>query len=300
MWKGSIVSIYIAPESKAPMESCEEARAVPGKGLVSDRYSAMRGTYSSIPGSGRQLTLIESEAIEAAAVKLASKFEAGDSRRNLVTRNVPLNHLVGQDFRVGEVIVRGIRLCEPCAYLEGLTQAGVQNALLHRGGLRAEILSEGNIHVGDLVAPLDSVVERNKQLIRRYYEEMWNPWNFSAADDILTDAIVFRGSLGVETKGREAFRKYMKLVRATFPDFHNTIQELVAEGDTVVARLTYHGTHRGEMFGIAGSQKKITYAGTAIFKIADGRVAEGWVLGDRLSLLEQISGPLRPPFHQEK
>jgi steroid delta-isomerase-like uncharacterized protein len=288
MWRGSIISIVIAPEAKVSMESRDEVRAVPGRGLDGDRYFFSRGAYSNQPGTGRVLTLIESEALAAAAAKLVKPFTAADARRNLVTRGVPLNHLVGRDFRAGEVVLRGVRLCEPCGYLEELTQQGVNQALLHRGGLRVDILTEGKIRVGDIVAPLDSVEDKNKVLIRRYYQEMWNPWNFDAAGEILADEIIFHGSLGVATKGRAAFCDYMRLVRAAFPDFHNHIEELVAEGDRVVARLTYRGTHRGEIFGIAATRKQITYAGTAIFKIANGKVSEGWILGDRMALLQQL------------
>lgn len=288
MWKGNIVSILIAPEAKVSMESRDEVRAMPGRGLDGDRYFFSRGFYSNHPGGGRVLTLIEIEALEAAAAKLVKPFNAADARRNLVTRGVPLNHLVGQDFRVGEVTLHGVRLCEPCGYLEELTQQGVNQALLHRGGLRVEILTEGRIRVGDVVAPLDSTEDKNKDLVRRYYEEMWNPWNFEAAGEILSDGILFYGSLGVATQGRAAFCDYMRLVRAAFPDFHNHIEELVAEGDRVVARLTYRGTHRGEIFGIAPAGKRINYRGTAIFKIANGKIVDGWVLGDRLALLQQL------------
>lgn len=268
---------------------------MPGRGLDGDRYFFSRGFYSQHPGSGRVLTLIESEAITAAAAKLVKPFTAADARRNLVTQGVPLNHLVGRDFRVGEVTLRGVRLCEPCGYLEELTQQGVNQALLHRGGLRVEILTEGKIKMGDIVAPLDTLEEKNKDLIRRYYGEMWNPWNYDLADEILSDEILFYGSLGMATQGRAAFCNYMRVVRAAFPDFHNRIEEIVAEGDRVIARLNYRGTHRGEIFGISPTEKKINYAGTAIFKIAKGKIFDGWVLGDRLALAQQLGASLLPP-----
>jgi steroid delta-isomerase-like uncharacterized protein len=137
-------------------------------------------------------------------------------------------------------------------------------------------------------------ISENKILIQRYYHEMWNPWNFSVADDILAETIVFRGSLGTETVGREAFRGYMRQVQNAFPDFHNDIESLVAEGDNVVARLTYSGTHRGEIFGVAPTNKSIRYAGAAFFRISDGEVAEGWVLGDLLTLLRQLGAHQLP------
>jgi steroid delta-isomerase-like uncharacterized protein len=131
-------------------------------------------------------------------------------------------------------------------------------------------------------------VIQNKNLIQRYYHEMWNAWNFSAADELLAETIIFRGSLGTETVGREAFRNYMRQVQRAFPDFHNNIECLIAEEQNVVARLTYRGTHHGEIFGVAPTKKSIQYAGAAFFRISDGRVAEGWVLGDLLTLLRQL------------
>ncbi len=155
MFRGQVVSIHVAMEAKQPAQSVAEARAVPGKGLEGDRYFHERGTYSTWPGGGRELTLIEIEAIEALGRELGIALAPGATRRNVVTRGVPLNHLVGRDFRIGEVIVRGIRLCEPCTYLEGLTHEGVKQALVHRGGLRAELLSGGTIHVGDEIVEVE-------------------------------------------------------------------------------------------------------------------------------------------------
>jgi MOSC domain-containing protein YiiM len=162
MWQGSVVSIHIAPEAAAPMRSLAEALAVPGRGLAGDRYFEGRGFYSARPGyGGREVTLIEVETLEAlergavnsAGERLGLKLTTADSRRNIATAGVPLNHLVDRDFWVGAVRMRGTRLCEPCKHLEELTQPGVLAALVHRGGLRAGILTEGTIRVGDLVRP---------------------------------------------------------------------------------------------------------------------------------------------------
>ena len=151
VWNDAVVSIYIAPAARAPMTAVERARAVPGKGLTGDRYFSQSGTFSNKPGPDRELTLIEIEAIEALKRDYEIALEPGDARRNIVTRGVPLNHLVGREFRVGGVKLRGLRLCEPCSHLEGLTRSGVLRGLVHRGGLRAEVLSEGLIRVGDAV-----------------------------------------------------------------------------------------------------------------------------------------------------
>jgi MOSC domain-containing protein YiiM len=135
------------------MVSVKEVHALPGKGLGGDRYFKEIGTYSARlgPEENCEITLIEIEAIEALKRDLNIELGPGESRRNLVTRGVPLNHLVGSRFKVGEVALRGIQLCEPCSHLEGLTRKGVQAGLIHRGGLQAQILTDGTIRVGDTV-----------------------------------------------------------------------------------------------------------------------------------------------------
>jgi|SRR5215469_16142503 len=150
MWTGTLDSIHIASAAKEPMRSVAEVRALPGVGLESDRYALRRGTFwKSQPDY--ELTLIEAEAIEALKRDYAVELAPGDARRNLVTRGVPLNHLVGREFSIGEVKIRGLRLCEPCDHLQQLTGQPVIKGLRHRGGLRAQILSEGMIRVGDAV-----------------------------------------------------------------------------------------------------------------------------------------------------
>jgi MOSC domain-containing protein YiiM len=152
MVKGKLVSIHVGPGAAAPLQSVDKARVVPGKGIEGDRYFDGQGTWSNHPGNGREVTLIESEALEAIERESQIKLAARDARRNLVTRGVPLNHLVGREFLVGEVRLKGLRLCEPCEHLEGLTRKGIKAALMHRGGLRAEAISEGTIRPGDTIA----------------------------------------------------------------------------------------------------------------------------------------------------
>jgi len=151
MWEGTVEAVYIAVEASAPMQAVETVRAIPGQGLAGDRYSAGRGSWSRTAGPQREVTLVESEAIEALRREADIALELGDSRRNIVTRGVPLNHLVGREFLIGDVRLRGVKLCEPCAHLERLTAAGVRPALVHRGGLNAAIVSEGEVRVGDAV-----------------------------------------------------------------------------------------------------------------------------------------------------
>jgi MOSC domain-containing protein YiiM len=133
------------------MISLQEVQASEGRGLEGDRYATKLGTYSNEPGSGRELTLIEIEAIEALQRDYGIALQAGLCRRNLVTRGVYLNHLVGEQFSVGSVVLRGARLCDPCAHMEKLTIKGALRGLIHRGGLRAEIVKGGMIRVGDIV-----------------------------------------------------------------------------------------------------------------------------------------------------
>ena len=131
--------------------------------------------------------------------------------------------------------------------------------------------------------------ESHKELIRRYYEALWNRWDLALADELIAESIVFRGSLGITVQGREGFKEYMRAVRAAFPDFHNRIEELIAENDRVAARLTYTGTHQGEVLGIAPTGRQVSYAGVALFRVVDNRIVEGWVLGDVHGLVRQLT-----------
>ncbi len=152
VFEGRLAAIYTTSEAGAPMETRPEVEAVVDVGLTGDRYAAAEGKHSAKPGGGRQVTLVEREAI--AAVR-AEGVELADheTRRNLLTEGVPLNHLVGQTFRIGSVVLRGVRLAEPCSYLAELTRPGVSRALVHRGGLRADVVEGGTLRVGDRISP---------------------------------------------------------------------------------------------------------------------------------------------------
>jgi len=151
MWSGTVESIHIASAAERPPQSVVQAMAVPGVGLDGDRYALKLGTFYK-PNPDHELTLIEAEAIEALRRDYQVELAAGDARRNIVTRNVPLNHLVGMEFAIGDVRIRGIRLCEPCDHLQKVTGKALIKGLLHRGGLRAQILTEGTIRVGDVIS----------------------------------------------------------------------------------------------------------------------------------------------------
>lgn len=152
---GRIEAIFIAPEAEAAMRAADAAEAIAGSGLAGDRYQKGIGYYSQrpLPGGGRQLTLIEAEALEALREETGIELAPAETRRNVVTRGVRLNDLVGRRFTVGPVHCEGVRLCEPCVHLEELTGKPVNRPLIHRGGLRANILSGGVIRVGDAVQP---------------------------------------------------------------------------------------------------------------------------------------------------
>ena len=151
MFEGRVVSIFVASKAGALMEARDEVNATPGRGIAGDRYFEGTGFWSNHPGEGRDITLVEMEAIEGLALEKSISLKPAEMRRNLVTRGVPLNHLVGKEFQVGEVRLMGIRLCEPCHYLEEMTTKGVLAGLIHRGGLRANVLTSGIVRVGDSV-----------------------------------------------------------------------------------------------------------------------------------------------------
>jgi len=150
MWNETVESIHIASTAQGPTQALAQVVAIPGAGLEGDRYALKLGTfYKAEPD--HELTLIEAEAIEALRRDYQVELASGDARRNIVTRDVPLNHLVGREFAIGEVRIRGIRLCEPCDHLRKLTGKPLLKGLLHRGGLRAQILTQGKISVGDKI-----------------------------------------------------------------------------------------------------------------------------------------------------
>lgn len=151
---GTVEAIHVAPDAGTPMEPLESVEAVAGRGLRGDRYFAEEGTFSGRAGGGREITLVEAEAVEAIEREAGVTLGFDEHRRNVTTRDAALNHLVGERFRVGDAVCEGVRLCEPCSHLESLTAEGVLDALVHRGGLRADVREGGRIRVGDAIEPL--------------------------------------------------------------------------------------------------------------------------------------------------
>jgi MOSC domain-containing protein YiiM len=151
-FRGEVVALHVAGAAGAPMEERDVVDALAGEGLAGDRYSLGAGTYSDRPGVHRQVTLLEQEEVDAVARDFGIALDLAQTRRNVTTRGVPLAHLVGREFRVGAATLRGVKICEPCGYLQDLLDVrGLVAAFSHRMGLNAEILVSGPIAVGDPV-----------------------------------------------------------------------------------------------------------------------------------------------------
>ena len=147
---GRVEGIYISADHGDLPEPEESVRALAGRGLEGNRYF-----FDDAP-AGTALTLIAVEAVEAMEREHGISMEPRESRRNVVTRGIDVNALVGKRFRIGDVECEGVELCEPCTTLEGMTKPGVIKGLVHRGGLNADILSDGAINVGDAVVADDA------------------------------------------------------------------------------------------------------------------------------------------------
>jgi MOSC domain-containing protein YiiM len=148
---GIVQAIWIGPQRGGPLVPVMSVRAVPGLGLEGDRYFLGRGSLSRWPSAARAVSLIESEALDAVLRDHGIDLRHGRSRRNIETRGVGLAGLKGKRCRIGTAFFRGVLACQSCAYLERLTSAGAFSALKGRGGLRAEVLEEGVLTVGDAV-----------------------------------------------------------------------------------------------------------------------------------------------------
>jgi MOSC domain-containing protein YiiM len=148
---GTVESIHIAARAEAPTEEVGAVSVVAGRGIEGDRYfrAGGDGTFYEEEKHGQDLTLIEAEAVEGLAADTEIELQPGEARRNVVTRGVALNDLVGRRFTVGEVEAVGNRLCDPCSHLQKLTRPGVLKGLANRGGLRADVVRGGRIAVGD-------------------------------------------------------------------------------------------------------------------------------------------------------
>lgn len=154
---GTVATIALAAHATGPMYAVDQAKAVANRGLEGDRYAAKAGTFTPADHTARgyDLTMIEAEALDTLTLPDGGRIEYADARRNIVTRGIDLNALVGRRFRIGDVECIGQRLCEPCSHLERLTTKGTLRGLIHRGGLRADVLSNGEITIGAVIETVD-------------------------------------------------------------------------------------------------------------------------------------------------
>ncbi len=149
-WQGSVKEIYIAPASAQAMVAVSRVRAFADRGLEGDRF--YRESWSAVKRSDKAVSLIEDEVLALAGREIAVEAIGILSRRNIVTRGVPLIDLLGREFTIGNVRLRGIRLFEPCGHLVAVTKIpAIFKALEHRSGLKAAVLSDGEIQIGDSV-----------------------------------------------------------------------------------------------------------------------------------------------------
>ena len=154
---GIIINIFISEKANKLPVPVDVAETITNRGLSGDRYYHKTGTYSDVePKSpGRELTLIELEVLEQLELDYGITLSGAEARRNIVTQGIFLNDLVGKRFQIGKVVCEGIRLCHPCKLLEELTGKQVLRPLVDRGGLRADILNNGTIRVGDSIMVVD-------------------------------------------------------------------------------------------------------------------------------------------------
>jgi predicted ester cyclase len=129
----------------------------------------------------------------------------------------------------------------------------------------------------------------NKELVKAYYEKLWNDQDKSYIDKILDDDISFHGSLNISTHGKKEFESYMDMILGGIPNLYHGIEVMVAEGNNVVVRALYNGIHAGKLFDYEATNNRIRYDGASFFTIKDGKIKTIWVLGDLKSLYSQLT-----------
>lgn len=150
---GEVVAIHITSAASEPMRSVQSATAVAGAGLAGDRYHHGVGFYSQVPTDpgARELTLIAEEALAEVTAETGIEIPLYEHRRNITTRGIDVDALLGQQFRIGEVVCEGVRACPPCNHLDELTGKPLLKPLARRGGLRARVVRGGEVRVGDRI-----------------------------------------------------------------------------------------------------------------------------------------------------
>jgi MOSC domain-containing protein YiiM len=155
MTPGVVEALYVSPAAEELPTAVDRAVAVPGRGLEGDRYFLGTGTFSVEGKTGQDLTLIGAEALAGLEAETGISLSGEAARRNVLTRGVDLDALIGRRFRIGTVVCRGDRTCDPCNDLQRMTQPGVLRGLARRGGLRADVVVGGEIRPGDEITALD-------------------------------------------------------------------------------------------------------------------------------------------------
>ena len=149
--RGRLEAIHLADREGGPMHAVDSVEAIAGVGLTGDRYAIPLDEQDPTDDEVRDVTLVEAEQIEWLAAETGIRLSPGATRRNLTTRGVRLNDLVGRTFRVGSVRIQGVELCEPCAHMQELVGQPVLRPLVHRAGLRARLLDGGELRIGDAI-----------------------------------------------------------------------------------------------------------------------------------------------------
>ncbi|PLY08501.1 MAG: hypothetical protein C0625_02530 [Arcobacter sp.] len=127
-----------------------------------------------------------------------------------------------------------------------------------------------------------------KNLVRQYYEELWNKQNKDYMDILFDDNISFRGSLNIETNGKKEFAEYMDKILTAIPNLYHGIEVILFENNVVVTKAIYNGTHKGELFGFKATNNRIKYNGASFFRFKDDKISDIWVLGDLATLRKQL------------
>ena len=152
-WNGHVTDLHIAPEGSAPMQALQTVNLIAKVGIEGDRYATNRGFYSELPEPGRQITLFEIETLAALARDHETQLAPIEHRRNVTVKGVPLNHLVGARFWLGETLLEATRLSTPCKHIEDVTGKTISRWLINRSGLNCVIVKGGAVSVGDRVVP---------------------------------------------------------------------------------------------------------------------------------------------------
>lgn len=138
--------------------------------------------------------------------------------------------------------------------------------------------------------PLENAMSHQKEIVRKFYDAIWNNADKTVISELLSEDFTMRGSLGLSPqRGHQGFSIYMDFIRNALGNYRCEIIEMVEEDNRLYARMLYSGTHQGELFGYAPTHGKIKWDGVAVFTFSGGKIADLWVLGDVHSVIKQIS-----------